>query len=152
MDLSPDNIQRITEWIQSKVNYSIIYPGYTNDFSNDQVLLDQCDKELKQVCPICLLVPRYPLFLKCGHLTCLPCLTEYRKDKFMFKKIFFCPICKQSCSLDKIYSYKVEKQNRPNSLSMRMFKKPKFICTYAGCGKSYSLETIHHHEMFECPH
>ena len=28
----------------------------------------------------------------------------------------------------------------------------KFICTYAGCGKSYQLETIQHHEMFECPH
>ena len=35
---------------------------------------------------------------------------------------------------------------------MRMFQKAKFICTYAGCGKSYPLETIHHHEMFECPH
>ena len=35
---------------------------------------------------------------------------------------------------------------------MRMFKKAKFICTYAGCGKSYPLKTIHHHEMFEYPH
>ena len=70
----------------------------------------------------------------------------------MFEKIFPCPICPQSCRLDEIYSYKVEKQNRPNSLSMRMFKKAKFICTNAGCGKSYLLKTIHHHEMFECPH
>ena len=35
---------------------------------------------------------------------------------------------------------------------MRMFKKAKFICSYAGCGKSYPLEKIHHHEMFECLH
>ena len=34
---------------------------------------------------------------------------------------------------------------------MRMLKKEKFICTYGGCGKSYLLQTIHHHEMFECP-
>ena len=34
---------------------------------------------------------------------------------------------------------------------MRLFKKAKFICTYAGCGKSYPFEKIHHHEMFECP-
>ena len=70
----------------------------------------------------------------------------------MFEKIFPCPICQQLCRLDEIYSLKVEKQNSPNSLSMRMFKQAKFICTYAGCGKSYPLETIHHHEMFECFH
>ena len=28
----------------------------------------------------------------------------------------------------------------------------KFICFYAACVKSYPLENIHHHEMFECPH
>ena len=35
---------------------------------------------------------------------------------------------------------------------MRMFKKAKFICSYSGYGKSYLLEKIHHHEMFECLH
>ena len=35
---------------------------------------------------------------------------------------------------------------------MRIFKKAKFICSDAGCGKSYSLEIIDHHEMFECLH
>ena len=68
MDLSLNNIQRITEWIQSE-DYNFINPGYTNDFPNYRVLLYQCDKELKQVCPHCLLVPRYPLVFKCEHLT-----------------------------------------------------------------------------------
>ena len=90
------------------------------------------------------------MFFKCGHLTCLPCLRKYQKHIFMFENIFPCPICQQSCRLDKIYSYKVEKKKRPNSISMRKFKKAKFICTYAGCGKSYLLETIPNHEMFEC--
>ena len=40
MDLSPHNIQRITELIQLEVDYNFINPGYTNDFQNDQVLLD----------------------------------------------------------------------------------------------------------------
>ena len=35
---------------------------------------------------------------------------------------------------------------------MKMFKRAKFICSYAGCGVSHSLEHIHHHEMFECAH
>ena len=33
---------------------------------------------------------------------------------------------------------------------MRMFKQAKCICLYEKCGKSYSLEKNHHHEMFEC--
>ena len=44
----------------------------------------------------------------------------------------------------------MEKNKRPNSISMRMFKTAKFISSYSGCGKSYLLEQIHHHEMFEC--
>ena len=63
MDLSPNNIQRITKWIQSEVDYNFLNPGYTNAFQDDQVLLEQNDKEPKQVCSHCLLVPRYPLFL-----------------------------------------------------------------------------------------
>ena len=139
MDFSPHNIQRITEWIQSEVDYNFINPGYTNAFFDDQDLLDQCDNELNQVCPHCLLVPRYQLFVKCGHLTCLQCLREYRRHRFMFEKIFPCPICQQSWRLDEIYSYTVEKKKRQNSISMRMFNQAKFICTYAGCWKSNPL-------------
>ena len=147
MDLSPHNIQRITEWIQSEVDYNFLNPGYTITFNDDQILLEQNDKELKQVCPHCLVVPRYPLFFKYGHLTCLSYLREYRRYRFMFEKMLLCPICKQSCHLNEIYSYQVEKNKRPNSISMRMFQRVKFICSYAGCGKSYPLENIHHHEM-----
>ena len=92
------------------------------------------------------------MFFKCGHLTCLPCLGEYRRHRVMFDKMFPCPICKQSCCMNEIYTYQVEKKKRPNSISKRMFKRVKFICSYTKCGKSYSLEKIHHHEMFECSH
>ena len=97
MNLSPHNIQRITEWIQSEVDYNFLNPGYTIGFNNDQVLLEQNNNKLNQVCPHCLLVARYPLLLKCGHLTCLLCLKEYRRHRFMFKKILPFPICKQFC-------------------------------------------------------
>ena len=70
----------------------------------------------------------------------------------MFEKLFSCPICKQSCHLNDIYTYQVEKNKRLNSISMKMFTRAKFIFSYAGCGVSYPLEKIHHHEMFECPH
>ena len=152
MDLSPHNTQRITKWIQSEMDYNFLNSGYTTGFQEDQVLLEHNDTELKQVCFHCLLVSRYLLFFKCRHLTCLPCLREYRRHIVMFEKLFPFPICKQSCRLNEIYTYQVEKTKGPNSISMRMFKRVKFICSYAGCERSYPLEKIHHHEMFECPH
>ena len=88
MDLSPPNIQRITKWIQSEVDYNCLNLGYTYAFQNDLVLLEHNDKELKQVCINCLLVLRYPLIFKCRHLSCLQCLREYRKLKFLLKNLF----------------------------------------------------------------
>ena len=39
MDLSPHTIQRITEWIQSEVDYNFLNLGYTIAFYDDQVVL-----------------------------------------------------------------------------------------------------------------
>ena len=125
MNLSPHNIQRIIVWIQSEVNYNFLYLDYSSVFNDDQVLLEQNDKELKQVCHHCLLVPRYLLFFKCGILTFLLCLRKYQKYRFMFYKIFSCPICKQSCHINEIYTYQVKKIKCPNSILMRMFKRVK---------------------------
>ena len=108
MNLSPHNIQRITECIQSEVDYNFLNPGYTIAFNDDQVVLKQNDKKLKHVCPHSLFIPRYPLFFKCEHLTCLLCLREYRRHGVMFDNIFPCPICKKSCCINDIYTYQVE--------------------------------------------
>ena len=110
MDLSFHNIQRITKWIQSEVDYNFLNPDYTIAFNDDQILFEQNDKELKQVCPHCLVVPIYPLFFKCGHLTCLTCLSEYRRHIVMFEKMFPCPICNQSCRLKEIYTFQWRRQ------------------------------------------
>ena len=70
----------------------------------------------------------------------------------MFESILPCPICKQSCHLNEIYTYQVKKNKRPNCISMRKFPRVKFICSHAGCGESYPLKFFYHLEMFECPH
>ena len=70
----------------------------------------------------------------------------------MFEKLFPCPICKQSCHLNKIFTYQVKETKRPNSILMKVFKNAKFICYYEGCKLLDPLENIHHHEMFECRH
>ena len=101
----------ITKWIKSEVDYNFLNPGYTIAFNDEKVLLEQNDKELKQVCPHCLLVLRYSLFFKCGHLTCLSCFREYRRHRLMFEKMIPCPICQQSCSQIKSIHIKWRRKN-----------------------------------------
>ena len=68
------------------MDYNFLNPGYAYAFQDDQVLLEQNDKEFKKVCSHCLLVPRYRLYFKCGNLSCPSCFREYRRYKFMFEK------------------------------------------------------------------
>ena len=77
---------------------------------------------------------------------------EISKAKSKFEIIIFNSICKQSCSINKIYIYQAKKDKRPNSISIIMFKNVKFICSYARCGKVYILVTILYNKMFKCPH
>ena len=148
MTRSERNVQRITDWIKQECDYSFIYPGYSFVFKDEQLQLK--DKELLQICAHCLSVPRYPLFYKCGHLTCLPCLVKYYRLCFNFQYKIRCPTCKQYSSLDDIGIFKEEKINHPYSVSMRMFNKTLFICSHAGCGQLMSLDMINQHELFEC--
>ena len=148
MNISARNIERITDWINKEPDYSFIYRGYSSEFKDEQIQLE--NKELMQVCAHCLSVPRYPLFFKCGHLTCLPCLIKYYKHYFNFQFKIICPTCKQYSSLDEINTYESEKRDHPDSVSMRMFNNAFFICSHSGCGQFLKLDQINQHEVYEC--
>ena len=86
-----------------------------------------------EICVHCLSVPRFPLFFKCGHLTCLPCLNKYYKLNFNCKFKVRCPTSKYFGSFDEIYTYKNERVEHIDSVSMKMFKEALFLCAHAGC-------------------
>ena len=127
MDLSPNNIKRITEWIHAELDYNLLTPSYSNVINNKPVLIE--NQELKNICAICNHVSGYLLFYKCKHFTCFPCLREYKRLKYTFKLHFAFPTCRENCFMYKIYTYQVKKIKRLDSISMRMFNKAKFICS-----------------------
>ena len=141
--MNTKNTQRIITWINEEPDNSFINQGYSSVLSDEQIPLG--NKELMQICAHCLSVPRFPLFYKCGHLTCLPLLDKYYKLNFNFKFKIRCPTCKHIGSLDEIHIFKVEKVEHPDSVFMRMFKEALFVCTHEGCGQTFSLDTINHH-------
>ena len=116
MDFLLHNIQRITEWIQSDVNYNFFNPGYKIACYDDQVILQHDDNKFKQGCHHCLFVLKYSLICKYGHLTCVPCFNKYGKYRFMFEIMLPSPICVESCHFNEIYTYQVEKIKRPKSI------------------------------------
>ena len=98
MAITAHNIRRIREWIQAEVDFNFLASKLSNAFQDDQVLLN--DQELKQICAHSFLISRYPLFFKCGHLTCLSCLREYKTLRCTFNINIHCFTCHQSCYLD----------------------------------------------------
>ena len=113
---------------------------YSIAFQDEKVQIEQNGKELEQVCAHCFVVPRYPLFFKYGPLTCLRCVREYQKHRFIFEKMLFCQICKKFCHLNETYTYQMEQNKCPNYITMRMLKRVKFICCYAWYKKSDKLK------------
>ena len=101
---------------------------------------------------MCKQVPRYPLFYKCVNLTCLPFLRKYKRLKFTFKLIITCPTCRHDSFMYEIYTYQVKKIIRPDSISMWLFNKAKFISFIQECGQSVLLKQINHHVIYECRH
>ena len=148
MTITERKVQRIIDWINKECDYLFIYPGYSVVFNDEQIKLE--DKELLQICAHCLSIPLYPLFFKCCHLTCFPCLVKYYKLCFNFQYKIRCPTCKQFSSLDDIYTFNENKRHHSDSVSMRMFKKALFICSHAGCAQSFQLEKINQLEINEC--
>ena len=102
--MNSTNPQLIPKWINEEPDNFVINPGSSPVCSNEQIQLG--NKEIMQICAYYLSVPRYPLFLKCGHLTCLPCFDTNYKLNFNSEFKVRCPTCKYFGSLEKTHTYK----------------------------------------------
>ena len=100
-----------------------------------------------QICSHCLSLYRFSLFVKCGQLTCLPCLDKYYKLNCNYKFKVRCPACKHFGSFDKIHTYIVPTSRILTPFFTRMFKESLLVCAHVGCGQMFSLDTINYDEL-----
>ena len=143
MELSTLNSSRILAWCQGEPSDTYIKQEFTRGFEDTSysILRDVAST----LCPHCFMLPRYPLVLKCGHLSCHRCFGE------SFKRKPQCNHCRAPVQLGDVFTLSEDRLNRPGSMAAKMYENTQITCTNIGCDKKFNIDFINKHEFFECP-
>jgi len=101
MELSEDNIKRLTNWVEKESRIQdpsfIIQPSQIYSFNSETI----------QRCPSCLEIPRFPRIFACGHLECHNCYIKDFKVRGRHRKnIYFsyCPNCRLEVNFKQVWT------------------------------------------------
>ena len=75
MDISNANSDRIYQWVNNESNDSYIKQEFPRGFEQSFVISKNEQKLLKS--PHCVLIPHFPLVLKCGDPSCHSCFPVF---------------------------------------------------------------------------
>ena len=143
MEITAPNSGRIFDWCQREPSDSYIKQEFTRGFEDTSCSIPRTVSTT--LCPHCYMLPRYPLVLKCGHLSCHRCFGE------AFKRKDLCNHCRAAILLDEVFTLNEERVKRPESMTAKMYAEAKIKCTNIGCVKELDIDHINKHEFFECP-
>ena len=77
MEMSAENSQRIITLLKHEPSDAYTKQEFVRGFEEDKVRLPS--NETKMSYPHCFLIKRFPLILKCGHVSCHRCFSEWFK-------------------------------------------------------------------------
>ena len=143
MEFSALNSGRILAWCRVESSDTYIKQEFTRGFEDTSFSIPS-DVSLT-MCPHCFMLPRFPLVLKCGHLSCHRCFGE------AFKRKPQCNHCRAPVQLEEVFTLSEDRLKRPGSISATMYEKTVITCTNIGCEKEFNIDYINKHEFFECP-
>ena len=142
--MSSDNSQRIITWLNKAPSEAYSKKEFVRGFEVAKVRLSSNDTKLS--CPHCLLIPRFPLVLKCGHVSCHRCFPEWYKSSRHLKCIY----CQAPVILEEVMTLHDDHLKRPGSIAWKMYDLAMITCTNNGCNKEFSFAQINNHEFYEC--
>ena len=147
------NISRIHEWVSREPSQIYLDRKFSISFNQDNI--NVIDRELIQVCPVCLELPRFPLILSCGHVMCHICLVELfkQRSKRINKELCIkCPVCRTArVKLDKISSLTTALSMNTHNRVTSFYKESTIKCGNRGCKHSpLPLADVNQHEFFDC--
>ena len=138
------NSARIFRWVNEEPSDTYIKQEFTRGFEDDSVILPTDFKSL--CCPHCFQVPRYPLVLKCGHVSWYRCFPVW------FKRSLKCNYCRdEPVKIEDVMTLHDDRLKRPGSLTTKMYDNAKITCTNIGCTIELKIDQINHHEFLQCP-
>ena len=94
-------------------------------------------------CPHCFLIPRFPLVLKCGHVSCHRCFPEWFKRTNKPKSNY----CRAPVVLADVMTLHDDRLKRPGSFAAKMYDSAMITCTNYKCTKEFNIEQINNHEF-----
>lgn len=143
MEITLANSGRIYEWCHAEPSDSYIKQEFTRGFEDTSYSIPR--DVSSTLCPHCFMLPRFPLVLKCGHVSCHRCFGE------AFARKPQCNYCREPIELDDVLTLREDRTKRPNSLAAKMYDELKITCTNIGCVKEFNIDHINQHEFKECP-
>ena len=143
MEITPANSGRIFEWCNAEPSDSYIKQEFTRGF--EETSYSFLSNASTTLCPHCFMLPRYPLMLKCGHISCHRCFGEAYKRKAQ------CNHCRAPIKLEEVLTLREDRFNRPGSIAAKMYDETTITCTNIGCVKEFDIEHINKHEFIVCP-
>lgn len=145
MELSAENSERIITWMKHEPSDTYTKQEFVRGFEEDNVRLPF--NVTKIMCGYCFLIPRFPLVLKCGHVSCHRCFPEWLKRTREPK----CSYCRAPVVLDDVMTLHDDRLKRPGSLTAKMYDVAMISCTNIGCTKEFNIDQINNHEFHDCP-
>ena len=137
MDISNANTDRIYQWVYNEPSDSYIKQEFSHGCNQSSVFLKNEDKFFK--CPHCLLIQRFSLVFKCGHLSCHHCFPE------SFKWNQMCNYCRMPVHIKEVMTLNNDRLSRPNSLVDQMYEDLDIQCTNIGCKLQFGIDEINKH-------
>ena len=139
MDISNASSDRIYQWVNNELSDSYFKQEFSHGIEQSSVLLKTDDTLFK--CPHCLVIPRFSLVFKCGHLSCHHCFPE------SFKCNEWCNYCKIPVKIEDILTLTDDRLLRPKSLTAQMYEEAEIQCTNIGCKLKFNIDEINKHEF-----
>ena len=102
------------------------------------------------ICPICLLIPKVPFCLNCGHVLCDYCFLRLARQgnlsiSDLLSQPMKCPICRAHCN-----PILTKPLGEWDALPARLFACIKVSCENAGCTFKASPHDMEYHQAFRC--
>ena len=97
MDLTPENIQRLLNWVNNEFRFQDS-TGYISS-----KICNYLNTDLLMRCPACLDIPCFSLIFLCGQVECYNCYLCYFKFRARRRRgIFFTiyPVCRTDVSIN----------------------------------------------------
>ena len=137
MDLTPDNIQRLSNLVNDETRFQ----NFTAYIKPE--ICDYLNTDLLMRCPACFDIPRFPLIFPCNHLECHMCYScDFNMRACPRGGIFFtlCPVYRTEVCLEVVLTALHEIEQHPNFKVYKFYNGLRVLCSNLGCNQytSYS--------------